>query len=158
MTKDNMTIQKKVVVQTAPFDIKKETRLLTEKSSNIGAIVTFTGIVRELQEEQNLECLELEHYSGMTEQSLHAIVEEATERWSLTGLTLIHRVGKLKPKEDIVLVVIATSHREAAFKACEFLMDYLKTRAPFWKKCYYKNGTTQWVAAKLADAEAASRW
>jgi molybdopterin synthase catalytic subunit len=125
----------KIAIQTEDFDIGEESRLLRENSVNPGAIVTFSGLVRDLDEGREVKSLTLEHYPGMTESSLGKIVAQAGERWPLLDVTVIHRVGELKGGEQIVFVGVASLHRQAAFAACEFIMDYLKTRAPFWKKC-----------------------
>lgn len=133
-------------VQTEDFDIGDEVAALTQGRSDIGAVVTFSGIVRDV-------ALELEHYPGMTERELARIEAEAQTRWKLQASLIIHRIGKLAPGDNIVLVITASAHRGDAFAAAEFLMDYLKTRAPFWKREGEK-----WVEAKASDDEAASRW
>jgi len=122
-----------------------------------GAIVTFSGLVRDLEGDKQVQSLVLEHYPGMTETSLEKIVQEASERWPVIDTTVIHRVGELKAAEQIVFVAVASLHRQAAFSACEFIMDYLKTRAPFWKKCRDENGEN-WVEAKDSDEQASQRW
>jgi len=122
-----------------------------------GAIVTFSGLVRDLEGDKQVQSLVLEHYPGMTETSLEKIVQEASERWPVIDTTVIHRVGELKAAEQIVFVAVASLHRQAAFSACEFIMDYLKTRAPFWKKCRDENGEN-WVEAKDSDEQASLRW
>ncbi len=134
-------------VQSAPFDLAAEAAALTAGRSDVGAVVTFTGHVRDV-------AMTLEHYPAMTGRQLAAIAAEAEARWLLLGGTIIHRHGRLKPGEPIVLVAIASAHRAAAFEAAEFLMDWLKTRAPFWKQ---EEGSG-WVAAKAADDKAAARW
>lgn len=146
-----------VRVQHEDFSVQAETELLRALDRNTGAIVTFAGLVRELHEESAVYSLTLEHYPGMTEKSLHAIAVEAAGRWPLQGLTIIHRVGELLAGEQIVLVGVSSAHRRAAFEACEFVMDYLKTRAPFWKKCRGADGE-YWVDAKQSDDAAAARW
>lgn len=133
-------------VQTEDFDVSNEIAALTKGRSDIGAVVTFSGLVRDVT-------LTLEHYPGMTERELGKIEAEANERWQLQGVSIIHRVGELAPGDNIVLVVTASAHRKDAFEAAEFLMDYLKTRAPFWKR----EGEI-WVEAKASDDEAAERW
>lgn len=146
-----------VRVQSEPFDAAAEARALTAGSADVGAVVTFVGLCRD--EGGTLAALELEHYPGMAEEEISRVVAEAQARWPLMGATAIHRYGKIAPGEDIVLVVTASAHRAAAFAAAEFLMDYLKTRAPFWKKEHRKDGTSgDWVAAKDADDAAADRW
>jgi molybdopterin synthase catalytic subunit len=145
-----------VRVQTEPFDLADETRRL-RNLDQVGAIVTFTGVCRD--EGGRLAALELEHYPGMAEAEMLRIAREASERWPLGGITLIHRHGKIAAGDDIVLVVTASEHREAAFAAANFLMDYLKTSAPFWKKEHAASGESgSWVAASEDDDEAAERW
>jgi molybdopterin synthase catalytic subunit len=139
-------------IQSEDFDIAAEIAKLD--AENTGAVATFTGKVRR---EGDLTTLTLEHYPQMTEREIARIVEEAQTRWPLLGVTILHRVGRLMPGENIVLVAVAASHRSAAFQACEFLMDYLKTKAPFWKQ-EERNGTAQWVEAKYSDDKAAERW
>jgi molybdopterin synthase catalytic subunit len=144
-------------VQTEPFDIEQEIAHLTNGRRDIGAVVTFSGLCRD--EGGTLTALELEHYPGMAEAEIGRIAGEACRRWPLQGLTVIHRYGRLEPGEQIVLVVAVSPHREAAFDAASFLMDYLKTRAPFWKKEHRTDGTSSdWVEARGADDEAADRW
>ena len=146
-----------VRVQSEPFDAAAEASALTAGRADVGAVVTFVGLCRD--EGGTLAALELEHYPGMAEEEISRVVAEAQARWPLMGATAIHRYGKIAPGEDIVLVVTASAHRVAAFAAAEFLMDYLKTRAPFWKKEHRKDGTSgDWVAAKDADDAAADRW
>ncbi|CDX33990.1 molybdopterin synthase catalytic subunit [Mesorhizobium sp. LCM 4577] len=144
-------------IQREDFDIAAEIAGLTVGRTDIGAVVTFSGLCRD--EQGALSALELEHYPGMAEAEIGRIAAEATERWPLQGLTVIHRHGKIAPGENIVLVVAASSHRQAAFEAANFLMDYLKSRAPFWKKEHRADGTEGgWVEAKEADDRAADRW
>lgn len=137
-------------VQTEDFDIGAEVKALTDGRTDIGAVVTFSGIVRDVP-------LELEHYPGMTEKELTRIEEEAHRRWPLQASLIVHRVGKLKPGKNIVLVITASAHRQAAFDAASFLMDYLKTRAPFWKK-EERGGEAQWVDARESDQTAMKKW
>ena len=144
-------------VQAERFDLAAEVHALSEDRTDIGAVATFTGLCRD--EGGRLAALELEHYPGMAEAEIGRVATEAEARWPLTGLTVIHRFGKLTPGEPIVLVVAASSHREAAFEAAEFLMDFLKTRAPFWKKEHRVDGNVgDWVEAKASDDDAADRW
>ena len=144
-------------VQRESFDIADEIAALTAGRSDIGAVVTFTGLCRD--EAGRLAALELEHYAGMAEAELRRVAEEARARWSLQGLTIIHRFGMVAPGETIVLVATASVHRGAAFAAAEFLMDYLKTRAPFWKREHLADGRTgDWVEAAAHDDVAAARW
>lgn len=144
-------------IQAESFDVAAETAALTEGRADVGAVVAFTGFCRD--EDGRLAALELEHYPGMAEAEIARIAAQAQERWPLLGLTVIHRFGKIRPGDEIVLVLAASSHRRAAFEAAEFLMDYLKTRAPFWKREHLTDGTTgAWVDAKALDDEAADRW
>jgi molybdopterin synthase catalytic subunit len=146
-----------VRIQAEDFDIAAEVARLSKGRADIGAVVTFSGLCRD--EEGALAALELEHYPGMAQAEISRIAAEAIARWPLTGLTAIHRFGKIRPGENIVLVVTASSHREAAFEAANFLMDYLKSRAPFWKKEHLRDGSEGgWVEAKDADDRAARRW
>lgn len=152
-----MVCQPDVRVQAGDFDIAAAIDRVTAGRHDIGALVTFTGLCRD--EGGRLAALELEHYPGMAEAEIARIAKEAAERWSLTGLTVIHRFGKILPGENIVLVVAASSHRRAALEAADFLMDYLKSRAPFWKKEHPGDSTSgRWVEAKTADEEALERW
>lgn len=146
-----------VRVQEEPFDIAAEVAALTAGDRDIGAVVTFTGLVREIVAGAPEQAMTLEHYPGMTEKALAGIEAEARARWPLSGATVIHRVGRLEPGAGIVLVVTASRHRQAAFEAAAFIMDYLKTRAPFWKK-EEGAGRTAWVEARDSDTEAAGRW
>ena len=146
-----------VSIQAEDFDAADVAARLTAGRSNVGAVVTFTGLCRD--EDGALAALELEHYPQMAEKQIRAIAGQAIARWPLDGLAVIHRHGKIEPGGNIVLVVAVSAHREAAFKAAEFLMDYLKTRAPFWKREHLADGSQgEWVAAKDADDEAAERW
>ncbi|MGC0154031.1 molybdopterin synthase catalytic subunit MoaE [Chromobacterium vaccinii] len=144
-------------VQTEDFDVGAEVRRWSANPA-CGAVVSFTGLVRDYGDRQDVVALELEHYPGMTERALADIVCEARRRWSLKGVTLIHRVGRLALGESIVLVVTASSHRLDAFEAASFLMDYLKRQAPFWKCEILADGGRHWVDAKASDAAAAARW
>jgi molybdopterin synthase catalytic subunit len=139
-------------IQSDDFDIGAQIAKLGVEGT--GAVATFTGFVRS---DDGLDALILEHYPQMTEREIARIVEDAQKRWPLLGVTIIHRVGRLTPGEKIVLVAVAAAHRGAAFQACEFLMDYLKTRAPFWKQ-EERDGAVTWVEARLSDADAAARW
>lgn len=144
-----------VRVQREEFDPGVEIARLQREDS--GAIVSFTGVVRGESHGEKLVSMTLEHFPGMTERELERIAREARSRWSLTGVSVVHRIGELKPGERIVLVVTAAAHRRAAFEAAEFLMDYLKTRAPFWKRELRASGE-HWVEARDSDDEAAARW
>jgi molybdopterin synthase catalytic subunit len=146
-----------VRVQAGDFDVAAEIAALTAGRADIGAVVTFSGLCRD--EEGRLSALELEHYPGMAEGEIARVAAEAVDRWPLQGLTVIHRYGRIAPGGNIVLVAAASSHRQAAFEAADFLMDYLKSRAPFWKKEHRRDGSEGgWVEAKEADAQAARRW
>jgi molybdopterin synthase catalytic subunit len=140
----------KVSVQREDIDLSAEVKGLSEKSTNIGAVASFVGVVREV-------AMTLEHYPAMTEAAIRKIVEEAKTRWQVMDCTVVHRYGELKPGDQIVLVAVASAHRGDAFAACEFIMDYLKTRAPFWKKEHRAEGA-RWVEARAADDDAAERW
>jgi molybdopterin synthase catalytic subunit len=144
-------------LQREAFDVNAEVAKLTRGRTDIGAVVTFSGICRADENGQPIKALTLEHYPGMAETEIARHVEEARARWPLLGVTVIHRHGRLVPGEVIVLVATVSSHREAAFAAAAFLMDYLKTRAPFWKQVETVSGKT-WVEAKAADDAAAERW
>ncbi|WP_416137094.1 molybdopterin synthase catalytic subunit MoaE [Halomonas sp. HK25] len=146
-----------VRVQEAPFDAGDEQRALLAGRTDIGAVVCFTGLVRDFNERPEVTALTLEHYPGMTESALAAIVDEAQGRWALDGVRVIHRIGRLAPGDPIVLVAVASAHRREAFEACDFIMDYLKTRAPFWKKEHASEGD-YWVSERHSDHEDASRW
>jgi molybdopterin synthase catalytic subunit len=144
-------------LQSEDFDAAAEARKLTAGRTDIGAVVTFAGICRGSEAGEPVAALTLEHYPGMAEAEIARHVEEAQARWPLMGITVIHRYGRMVPGDNIVLVVTAASHRGDAFAAAEFLMDYLKTRAPFWKQEERPQGTS-WVAAKETDDVAAERW
>jgi molybdopterin synthase catalytic subunit len=144
-------------LQREAFDVAAEVAKLTSGRTDIGAVVTFTGICRADENGEKISALTLDHYPDMAETEIARHVEEANKRWPLLGVTVIHRHGRIAPGEDIVLVVATSSHREAAFAAASFLMDYLKTRAPFWKQVEKPSGKT-WVEAKAADDAAADRW
>jgi len=146
-----------VRVQHEDFDVGAEVKRLAAGRTDIGAIVTFTGVVRGENEGTGVAGMTLEHYPGMTESELARVEAEAAARWPLQASQIIHRVGALRPGDNIVLVVTASAHRQAAFAAAEFLMDYLKTRAPFWKKEAGPDGG-RWVDARDTDGEAAARW
>lgn len=146
-----------VSVQADPFDIAAEMAALTAGNKDIGAVVSFTGLVREMTAAGAIQSMELEHYPGMTERALQSIVAEAKARWPLQNVRLIHRYGPMAPGEGIVLVLTAARHRQAAFEAADFLMDYLKTKAPFWKKEAGPKGA-RWVDARDSDDAAAARW
>lgn len=146
-----------VRIQSGDFDISEEINALTGDRVDIGAVASFTGLCRD--EGGRLSALELEHYPGMAERAIRAIAEDAVQRFNLTGITAIHRFGKIPPGGNIVLVIATAPHRQAAFDGASFLMDYLKTDAPFWKKEHLKDGGSgEWVSAKDADDKAKLRW
>ena len=147
----------KVSVQREDFDAGAELRALSRSNAKVGAVAGFVGLVRDANEGTPVSTMTLEHFPGMTEKSIAAIVEQAKSRWQVLDYTVIHRFGELRPTDQIVLVAIASGHRGDAFAACEFVMDYLKTRAPFWKKEATPQGA-RWVEAKSSDDEAAERW
>ncbi|MCG8098260.1 MAG: molybdopterin synthase catalytic subunit MoaE [Candidatus Thiodiazotropha taylori] len=144
-------------VDSEPFDPNLEVDLLRGEDPAIGAIVSFIGLMRDLNEGDRVDNMFLEHYPGMTENALEQIVKLAFERWQLQGCRVVHRVGELKPTDPIVLVAVASAHRKEAFQACEFIIDYLKTQAPFWKKEATENGE-RWVDARDSDDEAIRQW
>ena len=144
-------------VQADDFDIDQLQSQLLQGSCEEGAVATFTGYVRSTNVERDVYSMELEHYPGMTEKSIDSILAQACKRWPVLAATVVHRVGKLKPGEKIVWVGVSSSHREASFAACEFVMDYLKTRAPFWKRELGPDGAC-WVEARATDDQRARRW
>jgi len=144
-------------VQTADFDIGAEIAAMRRGNPKVGAVASFVGVVRDLNDGGQVAEMTLEHYPGMTEKALEKIVAEARSRWEIYDALVVHRVGTLKPSDQIVLVVVTGAHRGEAFEACEFLMDYLKTRAPFWKKEATPEGS-RWVDARESDDAAADRW
>jgi molybdopterin synthase catalytic subunit len=152
-----MTIPVTIRIQEADFDIAQEISALTKGRSDVGAVVTFSGVCRGTEGSEPLAALTLEHYPGMAEAEIARHAETAASRWPLTGLTIIHRVGRVTPGENIVLVVTSSAHRHAAFEAAEFLMDYLKAHAPFWKREESAAGES-WVDARDHDDLAAERW
>ena len=147
----------RIQIQQEPIDIVAEQEALWRGRSQVGALVTFVGLMRDLSQGARVSAMTLEHYPGMTEKALASIAAEATARWELEGLCIVHRVGPLKPQDPIVFVGVASRHRGEAFRACEFLIDYLKTRAPFWKKEITEAGE-RWVEARDSDDAAADRW
>lgn len=146
----------KIVVQQADFDLSVESKAICAGRSDIGAVASFVGLVRDFQQ-GGLQQMILEHYPGMTEKALQQIAGQAADRWQVQNATIIHRVGPLKPGEQIVLVLVASAHRGDAFAACEFIMDYLKTEAPFWKKEDSDEGA-KWVDARESDDVARQKW
>ena len=146
-----------VRVQSQDFDLGAEIAALRAGDARVGAVASFVGTVRDVNDGTGVATMTLEHYPGMTEKSLEEICAQARERWDIFDLLVIHRVGELKPLDQIVLVAVTSAHRGEAFAACEFVMDYLKTQAPFWKKEVTGSGT-RWVASRESDDAAAARW
>lgn len=152
-----MSVVATIRIQEADFDVAREIALLSHGRTDIGAAVSFTGICRGTEGAEPIAALTLEHYPGMAEAEIRRHADQAMARWPLLGLTVIHRFGRIEPGENIVLVVTASSHRQAAFEAAEFLMDYLKTNAPFWKREESARGAN-WIEARSHDDAAAARW
>jgi molybdopterin synthase catalytic subunit len=146
-----------VRVQEADFDLGAEVAALRRGNPRIGAVASFVGVVRDVNEGDAVGEMTLEHYPGMTERSIEAIIDEARGRWEVLDALVVHRIGTLQPTDQIVLVIVTSGHRGDAFAACEFIMDYLKTRAPFWKKEKTGRGA-RWVEARTSDDAAAERW
>jgi molybdopterin synthase catalytic subunit len=152
-----MSSQSHISVQREDFDVAAIIEKMRAGNPAIGAIASFIGLVRDINDEAPVASMTLEHYPGMTEKALAAIVAEAQARWELIAVSVVHRIGELRPTDPIVLVAVASAHRGDAFQACEFIMDFLKTRAPFWKKEENSQGT-RWVASRDSDGHAADRW
>jgi molybdopterin synthase catalytic subunit len=149
----------RVTIQTEDFDLSKEVALLRAADAGVGAVASFIGTVRDRSgAAPDTTRMALEHYPGMTERAIEAMIDEAHKRFHIRGVRVIHRVGELALGDQIVLVVVSSPHRGQAFQACEFLMDYLKTQAPFWKKEHRLDGSAEWVDARVADDEALKRW
>ena len=146
-----------VSIQTEDFDVSYELAQLRANDARVGAVCNFVGTVRERNEGSDVSSMELEHYPGMTEKSITAMMEEASKRFDIHGARVIHRIGLLQPQDQIVLVAVTSAHRGMSFQACEFLMDYLKTQAPFWKKEVTPDGA-RWVDARVSDDKALARW
>ena len=144
-------------VQLEPFDAGAVIDEMRAGDRRVGAIASFIGLVRDVNDDATVSAMTLEHYPGMTERALESIANEALERWDLIDIAVIHRVGRLEPTDPIVLVAVTSAHRGNAFRACEFLIDYLKTRAPFWKKEITDEGE-RWVSTRATDDDAAQRW
>lgn len=151
-------VKAEVLVQAEPLDLSKALARVHDTDPSVGAVVTFVGLMRDMNQGDQVAEMTLEYYPGMTEKALEAIADEAIARWQLQAVDVIHRVGPLHPTDPIVLVAVASAHRGDAFQACEFLMDYLKTRAPFWKCEITADGDRRWVDARHSDTEAADRW
>ncbi len=152
-----MKAMNQIRIQSEPFDIAAIQEEMRTANPAIGAVVAFLGQMRDINEGDQVSSMTLEHYPGMTEKALQAIVDEADQRWELMGVRVVHLVGELQPLDPIVLVAVASSHRGEAFQACEFIIDYLKTRAPFWKKESTADGE-RWVDARHGDSDAEERW
>ena len=146
-----------VSIQTEDFDVSHELAQLRANDARVGAVCSFVGTVRKRNEGSDVSSMELEHYPGMTEKSITAMMEEAAKRFDIHGARVIHRIGLLRPQDQIVLVAVTSAHRGMSFQACEFLMDYLKTQAPFWKKEVTPDGS-RWVDARVSDDKALARW
>jgi molybdopterin synthase catalytic subunit len=149
--------QPRVSIQTQDFDLSVEVANLRSGDAQVGAIASFVGTVRDRNDGSGVSAMELEHYPGMTERAIEAMIDEALRRFEIRAARVIHRVGPLQPLDQIVLVAVTSGHRGQAFQACEFLMDYLKTQAPFWKKEHTPEGA-RWVDARVSDDEALKRW
>ncbi|NWG73107.1 MAG: molybdenum cofactor biosynthesis protein MoaE [Rubrivivax sp.] len=147
----------RVAIQTADFDLSAEVAALREHDAGVGAVAVFVGTVRDRNDGSGVSRMELEHYPGMTEKAIEAMIDEAMRRFDIRAARVVHRVGPLAPTDQIVLVAVTSAHRGQAFQACEFLMDYLKTQAPFWKKEHTPDGA-RWVDARVADDAALARW
>jgi molybdopterin synthase catalytic subunit len=147
-----------VQIQTEDFDLSREVAQLRAAQPAVGAVCSFIGTVRDRNEGDHVSSLELEHYPGMTEQSIEAMIDAAHQRFDIRAARVIHRIGLLQPQDQIVMVAVTSAHRGQSFEACEFLMDYLKTRAPFWKKETAADGQQRWVDAREADETALQRW
>ncbi|MFM1906741.1 MAG: hypothetical protein RLZZ591_418 [Pseudomonadota bacterium] len=150
-------MQARVSIQTADFDLGSEVHTLRLGDKRVGAVCTFVGTVRDRNDGLSVSTLELEHYPGMTEKAIEAMIDEACQRFELFGVRVVHRVGVLHPLDQVVLVAVTSAHRGVSFQACEFLMDYLKTQAPFWKKEQTPEGA-RWVDARVSDDAALAKW
>ena len=146
-----------IKIQRSDFDVNLELKRLTQKSNRVGAVIVFLGLVRDLSKNKNLKFMDLEHYPGMSEKALKVICLQAANRWHLDGVSIIHRVGRLEPGENIVLVLTSSAHRKDAFNASEFIMDFLKSQAPFWKKETTATGSN-WVNENSSDQQKLTRW
>jgi molybdopterin synthase catalytic subunit len=147
----------RVTIQTGDFDLAAEVAALRAGDAGVGAVACFIGTVRDRNDGAAVSAMELEHYPGMTERAIEGMIDEAFRRFDLRGARVVHRIGRLLPQDQVVLVAVTSAHRGAAFQACEFLMDYLKTQAPFWKKETTPDGE-RWVDARVADDAALARW
>ena len=147
----------RVFIQIDDFDVSRELALLCQSDRRIGAVCSFVGTVRDRNDGASVSSMELEHYPGMTEKAIEAMIDEAVKRFDIFGARVVHRIGLLEPLDQVVLVAVTSAHRGESFKACEFLMDYLKTQAPFWKKEQTPDGT-RWVDARVTDDAALAKW
>jgi molybdopterin synthase catalytic subunit len=148
----------RVSIQTDDFDLSAEVAALRAGDRGVGAVATFVGTVRDRSDGAGVRLMELEHYPGMTEKAIEAMIDDAMQRFGIRAVRVVHRIGPLKPTDQIVLVAVTSAHRGQAFQACEFLMDYLKTQAPFWKKEHTPDGGSRWVDARVSDDAALARW
>ena len=146
-----------ILVTAESWDVCTEAKRVRGDNASVGGVVSFLGLMRDFNDGAKVETMVLEHYPGMTENALQQIVDEAMARWSLEDVRVVHRVGEVLPEDPIVLVAVASAHRVEAFRACEFIIDYLKTRAPFWKKEITRDGA-RWVTARRSDSDAEARW
>lgn len=151
-------METEIRIQQGPLDVLAETAPLYAGRPAVGGVVSFVGLMRDMNQGDAVDAMTLEHYPGMTERALAAIVDEAAARWRLEAVTVVHRVGEIRPEDAIVLVAVASAHRGEAFRACEFIIDYLKTRAPFWKREQTADGRARWVDARASDEAAAAAW
>lgn len=160
LTQGTSSVVSSVVVQTEDFDLSAEVAKLRDSDKRVGAVCAFVGTVRDINDGDAVSELELEHYPGMTEKSIHATIDAAFERFDIYAVRVIHRVGKLQPLDQIVMVAVTSAHRGESFQACEFVMDYLKTQAPFWKKEQTPGAATaaRWVDARASDDAALAKW
>ena len=147
----------RISIQTADFDVSTEIKALRAQDKRIGAVCTFIGTVRDRNDGLKISSMELEHYPGMTEKAIEAMIDDACKRFDIFGVRVVHRIGLLQPLDQVVLVAVTSAHRGESFKACEFLMDYLKTQAPFWKKEQTPDGV-RWVDARVSDDSALAKW
>ena len=152
-----MSMAARVSIQVADFDVAREIAALRSSDARVGAVCSFIGTVRDRSDGVSVSTMDLEHYPGMTEKAIEAMIDEAHQRFDIHGARVVHRVGLLQPTDQIVLVAVTSAHRGQSFQACEFLMDYLKTQAPFWKKEQTPQGA-QWVDARVSDDAALARW
>ena len=157
-TQANEAVPTRVRIQVGDFDLADEIASLRAGDGGVGAVCAFVGTVRDRSEGSDVQTMELEHYPGMTEKSIEAMIDEAHQRFDIRAARVIHRIGLLQPQDQIVMVAVTSAHRGQSFQACEFLMDYLKTRAPFWKKETAADGQQRWVDAREADESAPQRW